>query len=494
MKKYSLALWLALLLMLFTVAARADEVVISFSPEAPHSGDVVDVTVEAGESAEVIIYNLSLGDRKIFSGKEDSHFSSSFRPREEGTYLLTVQVKDKEGNTGEGKAEIRVSGTAEVQMGAEVIYSQKDGWWENKSYSSRSNLEAAGCAIFTLSHALQRMGWSGEDVLPEVLAKTYAGCYTQNGTANERLITRASEVYGYTTKSDLLENKAAIRDALKKGDMFSFSIVIGHIALAGGIDDSGTKAKIVDSAPGATFERIKKGKVYYLKDGAFQEAKGPEDIPGARYFFETQTWGGLEYYMDLDYLARRGVRLIRPGWLFLQTDAGLSGVAPENLGSALSTVSLNAESQEVFTSSLIWLRDGQEQKMAVVTTKNSAKLTDADGKKVGSVPACGIVPVLEEEDSRVLVIYGEDRGYLSKKNAEVVPVLKEFRTGKISLKGNTSGRAKINVRFGPGAKDKIMGEWKTGTRVAITAEKEGFYQVEAKGLRVWVQAEYLTLD
>ena len=35
------------------------------------------------------------------------------------------------------------------------VYSQRDGWWENVPYR-KSNLSHSGCAIFTLSHALQR--------------------------------------------------------------------------------------------------------------------------------------------------------------------------------------------------------------------------------------------------------------------------------------------------------------------------------------------------
>ena len=37
-----------------------------------------------------------------------------------------------------------------------------------------------------------------------------------------------------------------------------------------------------------------------------------EDLPGARWYFETDDYGGLEYWLRLSYVARRGARLIQP--------------------------------------------------------------------------------------------------------------------------------------------------------------------------------------
>ena len=54
---------------------------------------------------------------------------------------------------------------------APEVYSQKDGWWLDKKYS-RSNLDQSGCAIFALSHALQRLGKASEKTVPDALART----------------------------------------------------------------------------------------------------------------------------------------------------------------------------------------------------------------------------------------------------------------------------------------------------------------------------------
>ncbi len=491
MKRYGTLLLFLLLLL----GSRAlGEVSVTLSPETARKGDVVRVEVQAGENAESVTYELSVDGEKVFSGKEDEHFSAAFRPRREGNYTLHVTVRRGKKETEEASASILIRGEAEVQAGPEVIYSQKDGWWKDKAYS-KNELQKAGCAIFTLSHALQRMGWTGEDVLPENLAVTYRSCYTQGGTANARLITRASEVYGYSTRSELLEDQKSISSALKDGDMFSFSIVIGHIALVSGLDESGTKVRVVDSAPGATFERIKKGSIYYLQEGKFIEAASPEELPGAVYYLETATWGGMEYYMDLSYVARRGVRLIRPGWMYMNTDEGRITVFPVTVGTALCTVKTGGEEREVPTASLHWQTgENARQQLAVVTGKSGAKMTNEEGKKIAGVPGCSVVLVLSAEENRVRCAWGEDRGYLSLKDVELLEPGENVRTGQISVNGNTSGRAEVRMRMSASVKSRTMAQWKTGTRVAIIREEGDFVLVEAKGLRLWVQKEYLTPD
>ena len=479
-------------LLVFLFAAGLAETTVTLSASEAKVGEVIDVSLETGKDAVSVRYLLTADGKTIFSGEDDTHFNAAFRPRIAGNYSLTVTVAYQDGSEESGTAAVSVSGKAEEEQGETIIYSQKDGWWEDKKYG-KSELQKAGCAIFTLSHALQRMGWTGEDVLPEVLAKTYAGCYTKGGTANARLITRASEAYGYTTRKDLFSSKANIRDALKNGDSFSFSIVIGHIALAAGMDPGGSKARIIDSAPGATFERIKKGKIYYLEENQFREAKNPEEIPGARYYFETGEWGGLEYYMDLDYVARRGARLIRPGWLWMKTEQGRIGVVPTALGTALSTVAISGKEQEVSTAELSWRRDGSAGQLAWIRKKSGAKLLNDAGKRIATVPACTLLPVLEDPDGRIRVIWDENRGTLSPEDVELLSV-SGAETGKISVNGNTSGRAKVKMRFGPSAKEKIIAEWKTGTKVAVIQKENDFFLVEAMGLRLWVQENYLTLD
>ena len=148
--------------MLLFSPAYADPA-ISFQPDHPRMGDYVDVVVTPGrEGALKIAWSLSTPEGNVFSGKETDHFSASFRPRQEAEYTLTVTVSYGKKDTETASVLIPVSGTAPVQEGPDIIYSQKDGWWHDKVYSVKYNrsVEKAGCAIFALSHELQRLGYS----------------------------------------------------------------------------------------------------------------------------------------------------------------------------------------------------------------------------------------------------------------------------------------------------------------------------------------------
>ena len=283
------------------------QVELSLSAETLAVGEVLDITV-ATWTEHACRYTLMQDGAQIFSGKDTRHFRAACRPRRPGEYTLVVTVTDEDGFTASATASFRVTGTA--VNAAEEIYSQKDGWWDDKPYR-KSDLGKSGCAIFTLSHALHILGYEGEETQPERLARTYALCLTVDGTNNERLLNEASEAFGFITKRDLYENAAKIREALEGGALFSFSIARGHIALICGI--SGNMVRVIDSAPSATFERIVNTAIYVeTKSGSFRAIRSLEDVPGARWYFETDSYGGLSYWMPLDYAARRGVRLIQP--------------------------------------------------------------------------------------------------------------------------------------------------------------------------------------
>lgn len=194
------------------------------------------------------------------------------------------------------------------------LYSQTDGWWRNKKYSI-SQLEQSGCAVFTLSHALQLLGYTGEEIAPEKLAKTYAVALMKDGsgTMNSTLVGRAGDDFGFKTRYQLYENPSVIKDKARGGAVFSFSVVSGHIACVAQVLEEEGKCLIIDSAPSATFERKGAEPVYIrLPDGTFRAVDSPADIPGVSYCIETNSFGCGVYYMDLDYVARRGVRLIGP--------------------------------------------------------------------------------------------------------------------------------------------------------------------------------------
>ena len=194
-----------------------------------------------------------------------------------------------------------------------VLYSQQDGSWRDKAYRY-SNLEHSGCAIFTLSHALQLLGHTGEDILPERLATVYARCLVDGGTLNSTLIGNAGKEFGFKTRFKLYTNTKDILKKFAKGSVFSFSIAPGHIALTDRVSEDGSMCHIIDSAPAATFSRIKGASAYTLDEasGQFIPLSTPTELSGVRYYIDTMGYDGAEYWLPMTYVSKRGVRLIEP--------------------------------------------------------------------------------------------------------------------------------------------------------------------------------------
>lgn len=503
-------LWLIVLLLMLLGASAAAEPEITFSPENPKKGEYVDITVRPGrEGATAVRYELSTPGGVVFKEKDKSknkketcHFNVSFRPRQEAKYTLTATIVYGKKDEESVSVTIPVSGSVPVQEGSDVLYSQKDGWWHDKAYSKKHHrsLEKAGCAIFTLSHALQRMGITGENVLPDNLAAKYTGMYIEGrGTDNERLLTTAGQDFGFQTHHDLVETEAELKTWFRQGGRFSFSIVIGHIALADGLSEDGTKVHIVDSAPGATWERIKKASLYIQKDdGSFAAVSSPEEIPGCRWFFESGEYGGLEYWLDLSYCAKQGMRPVRQAWLTLNGDP-VTDV--EYAGALVSKVTVpGREAQRVNTRDLQWTTAGADgPRLALVTGKKGASFLDGKGKKKEGVskpiPYGTMLFVLDITNDQYYVTWKDSFGYINRNAAELLPVSdKDFVTGLITLNGKTAGTSPVTVRKDPSAKGKSIAEWKPGTPVAVISQQGDFYLVEAKGLRGWVNNKYLALE
>ena len=192
MKRFTkFILCLAMLVLLLLGASASAETTVTFSPENPKMGEYVDVTVTPGrEGAVGVRYELSTSQGTVFKDKEKEftkHYTASFRPREETKYTLTAIISYGKKDVETVSVTIPVSGSVPVQEGPDVLYSQKDGWWHDKVYSKKHHrsLEKAGCAIFTLSHALQHMGVTGDEVLPDKLGTKYSGMYIEGrGTDN----------------------------------------------------------------------------------------------------------------------------------------------------------------------------------------------------------------------------------------------------------------------------------------------------------------------
>ena len=284
---------------------------LELSKDAMQLGEELDAVVRCEEGASSTVRVLCNGKVIMDSRTVLDNTAFSYRPRRAGIYQMELIVRRADGASIGCEARFTVD---EAGMDAESpeVYSQKDGWWLDKKYS-RSNLDQSGCAIFTLSHALQQLGRGSEKTAPDVLAKTYPMYLAESGTVTGNLLAAAGRDFGFKTEKDKISDASRIVQGFSEGAVFSFAIVSGHIALAAGLDEDGTMVHIVDSAPSATFERIENAQMY-IEDGqgGYQAVQSLWEIPGATYYLETDQFGGLEYYLTLDYVAGRGVRMIHP--------------------------------------------------------------------------------------------------------------------------------------------------------------------------------------
>ena len=496
---------------LLCASAASAEPKLAFSPENPKMGEYVDVTVTPDrEGALGVRYELSTPGGVVCKNTEAStHYTASFRPREEAVYTLTAVIVYGKKDTESVSVTIPVSGAAPVQEGADIVYSQKDGWWHKVMYRTKKPIETVekgGCAIFSLSHILQRLGFSGSEILPDKLASTYSRFYIPGrGTDNGGLIKQTSEEYGFVTQEDLIESEREIVACLRRGDLLTFMVVTGHIAMADGISEDGTKVHVVDSATGATFERKDrwktKGHIFRQEaDGSFIEAESADQLPGIRWFFETGEYGGMAYWMDLPYCAHQGMRLVRLPWLQASTESGAQSVVPEYAGAFVSRVKIGGEGVRVPSRDLKWTTEGADgPQIAVVSNTKGANLLDGNGKNLSryskKLSVGSMMFVLSVDNDLCYVFWKDTFCYIARKNVDLLPVQQEpYATGVLSMNGKTSGTAKVTLRNSPKAKGARVADLTIGTPVAVVETGKDYTLVEGKGYRGWVQNRYLTQD
>ena len=489
-----------LLFLLLRTPFALCETSVSFSPAAPRVGDYVDVTVITnGEDFKGIRYSLSRDGESLFSGrKTEDRLTASFRPRREGIYTLEVTVLLRGNRTETASVTIPVSGSAPVQCGKDIVYSQMDGWWHNTYYSKeyKRTLESSGCAVFTVSHALQRLGIVGDAVLPDMLAYVYHKCYIEGvGTGTEALVTQTGLDFGFDTAHDPVRKEDEIVSFLSRGDLFCLGIVNRHVVLADGIDPESRKVHIVDSAPGITFSKLKAVPVY-IRDsaGTWQAIRSADEIPDIRWFFETSQFGGSGYWLDLKDCAARGMRLIRRPWLTLDTGSGRVNVSPEWFGTVQSAVVMNGETISVSTGSLNWFCDGAAGPQLAVTVKNRVPITHRNGTPVEKYLPLSrgcVLAVLWANEERVYVYWRGTYGYLKRSEVELFSVPNETYQSAVIV---AEGKAAVKARTKADPGSAVAAEWPEGTEVVILDRSGSYCLVEARGCRGWIPEKNLAVE
>lgn len=122
--------------------------------------------------------------------------------------------------------------------------------------------------------------------------------------------------------------------------------------------------------------------------------------------------------------------------------------------------------------------------------KKASKKSDLEAKcKAGTV-----VMVLKYGSEFCRIRYGDGEGYvltscLRFPGSDVEAV----GCGLISYKGRTTGSTTVNIRGAGDSGAHRIAEWRTGTEVLVFSHKNGWYEVECKGIHGWVQEQFLTM-
>ena len=274
-------------------------------------GDVEDLEVYAWTDYQASYVIMKDGKSVLSSGMVD-HFSAAYRPREAGDYTAVITVTDADGQTAVQELSFSVA-DADTEGMLYDLYSQKDGWWLSQGYFT-SSLDQDGGALFTLAHAMYRIGVDNVDMLPENMAAIYnfTECLTDDGVDNKKLVKAAAEYFGFKTE-DAITDAARIRELLEQGAVFSFTNAQGNVVLAAGISQDGTLVNIIDPNPGASFaDGIPEDTVFLQQeDGSFTAIRSLDEDPYIRWYFETASYGGSEYWQKLDAVAPNGLLLIQ---------------------------------------------------------------------------------------------------------------------------------------------------------------------------------------
>ena len=274
-------------------------------------GDVEDIEVTAWTDHKLncVLYK---GKEAVATSGDINHFITAVRPKEAGDYKLVVTVTDAENQTAVQELEFKVA-EADTEGILYDIYSQKDGWWTDQSYYT-SSMDKDGAALFTLTHALYRIGYDDTSILPENLSQTYefTQCLTEKGVDNAKLIQAAAKAFGFTTQDKPITDPGKIKELLGKGAVFSFTNAQGNVVLAAGISEDGTLVNIIDANPGASFAEVPADTVFLQQeDGSFAAISSLDEDPYIRWYFNTGAYGGSEYWQKLEDIAPQGLLLIQ---------------------------------------------------------------------------------------------------------------------------------------------------------------------------------------
>lgn len=187
-----------------------------------------------------------------------------------------------------------------------------------------------------------------------------------------------------------------------------------------------------------------------------------------------------------------------PGYTFTMTSSGV--ILKKRTGAATGSGGEWSGLQEDAIAAAATVEDDGLPKALVYAPRTGKASLRAKGSSRGKVieklKDGTIVSIVEEGKSYSRVLVNGMTGYIINSALEKLdPEQRPIGEGMITHNGKVVRNSNINVRSDGTGKGRKIAEWPTGTEVIVwsLSENGGWYEIEHDGLRVWVQAKFLTI-
>lgn len=156
--------------------------------------------------------------------------------------------------------------------------------------------------------------------------------------------------------------------------------------------------------------------------------------------------------------------------------------------------------EDVLTAELVFSEtETEEQALAYIIAPKTgrAALRDRAAKDETIIRYCAagdLLVVLEAGENYTRVNYKGTKGYVQNNCLQLLPITEENgEYAELSYKGSTSGSTTINIRNQPDRSSCKIAEWRTGKEVTVWDYADGWYEIEADGMRGFVMEEFVTI-
>ena len=253
---------------------------------------------------------------------------------------------------------------------------------------------------------------------------------------------------------------------------------------------SGTYFKITNSGAGwQVIEFMIEGTKYMGKIGSGNIADTMTQVPGAN--------GLTDAVHELD---PRYNAIVSGEWQAEDATAASTTVQLQEIGTVTSKVQSEGQTIEVKTSDLVFSEDVPEDKrVAVVYAPRTGKASlrakaSSNASVIKQCKAGTIVAVLKTGNTFTQINYNGTVGYILTSCLQFHSPDAEAEGGALlSYNGKTNGSTTVNVRNQPSKDSAKVATWNTGTAVVNLSHKDGWYEIEAKGIHGYVMDQYITV-